>query len=48
MAVLQCREDTICGLSISSELQDMLTAQPDLCDILSECKVRLLLQSYDS
>ena len=46
--MLQCREDTICGLSISSELQDMLTAQPDLCDILSECKVGSFWQSYDS
>lgn len=38
--MLQCQRNTICGLAISEDLQELLTAQPDFCDILSECQVR--------
>jgi hypothetical protein len=36
----QCRKDAICGLAISADLQELLMAQPDFCDILSECQVQ--------
>lgn len=36
--VLKCQHDTICGISISADLQGLLASQPDFCSILAECE----------
>ena len=35
----QCQQDTLCGVAMSPDLQQMLTTQPDLCSIVAECQV---------
>lgn len=38
--LLQCAVNTLCGVPISSDLQQLLGTAPDYCSIVSECQVQ--------